>query len=148
MVSPDAPGEVEMQYRTYRRTGIRVSVLRFGAGRFPVARRDFDMDHVVGIPGYAFDLGVNYVDTGEVYSFGRSEIAIGQALVGRRDQVYVSTKVSRVCASGDEWQGRFDGCLRRLGTDHVDFYHHHNLKWANYRKQLGPGGPIERCRVA
>lgn len=39
----------EMQYRAYGKTGIQISVLGFGAGRFPVARRDFDMDRVVGI---------------------------------------------------------------------------------------------------
>jgi len=137
-----------MQYRTYGNTGIRLSVLGFGAGRFPVARRDFDLDHVVGLLRHAFDRGVNYVDSAEVYSFGRAEIAIGRAIVGRRDKVYLSTKVSRACASGDEWQARFEGCLERLGTDRVDFYHHHNLQWKTYLEQSGPGGPIERCRQA
>jgi predicted aldo/keto reductase-like oxidoreductase len=137
-----------MQYRTYGKTGIRLSVLGFGTGRFPVAKRDFDMDRVVGILRHALDRGVNYVDTAELYSFGRAEMAIGQAIAGRRDRVYLSTKVSRLCASGDEWQARFEGCLERLDTDHVDFCHHHNLTWAKHRKQSGPGGPIERCHEA
>ncbi len=48
-----------MQYRTYGKTGIEVSVLGFGAGRFPVAKRDFELDRVVGILRRAFDRGVN-----------------------------------------------------------------------------------------
>jgi predicted aldo/keto reductase-like oxidoreductase len=64
-----------MQYRTYGKIGIRVSVLGFGVGRFPVARREFGLDRVVGILRRAFDLGVNYVDTAEVYSMaGRVSI--------------------------------------------------------------------------
>jgi predicted aldo/keto reductase-like oxidoreductase len=137
-----------MQYRTYGKTGIQVSALGFGAGRFPVAKRNFEMDRTVGILRHAFDLGINYVDTGEFYSFGRAETAIGQAVKGRRDKVYVSTKVSHACKSGDEWQEHFDGCLQRLDTEYVDFYHHHGLKWKTYQEQLYPGGPIECCRKA
>lgn len=44
-----------MQYRTYGQTGIQLSVLGFGAGRFPVSRRDFDIDHVAGVLRHAFD---------------------------------------------------------------------------------------------
>jgi predicted aldo/keto reductase-like oxidoreductase len=138
----------EMLYREYGKTGIVVSVLGFGTGRFPIAKRDFDMDRIVNILRRAFDLGVNYVDTAEAYSLNRGEVAVGRAIKGQRDQVYVSTKVSRVCTSGDEWRAYFDGCLQRLDTDYVDFYHHHNLQWKNYQKQLGPDGPIERCRQA
>jgi aryl-alcohol dehydrogenase-like predicted oxidoreductase len=75
-----------------------VSALGFGTGRFPVAKRDFDMDRVrvVRILRRAFDLGVNYVDTAEAYSLNKCEVAVGRAIKERRDQVYVATKVSRV----------------------------------------------------
>ena len=49
-----------MQYKEYGTTGAWVSVLGFGTGRFPVAKRDFDMDLTVGILRHAFDLGINY----------------------------------------------------------------------------------------
>jgi predicted aldo/keto reductase-like oxidoreductase len=88
------------------------------------------------------------VDTAEAYSLNKSEVAVGKAIKGQRDKVYVSTKVSRVCESGDEWRVHFDGCLQRLDTDYVDFYHHHNLQWKNYQKQLGPDGLMARCRQA
>ena len=75
-----------MLYREYGKTGIKVSVLGFGAGRFPVAKRDFDMDRIVGILRHALDLGINYVDTAEAYSLNKSEVAVGKAIKGQRDQ--------------------------------------------------------------
>ena len=91
-----------MQYREYGNTGIGVSALGFGTARFPVARADFDMDLAVRILRRAFDLGINYVDTASVYSFGRMETAIGKAIKGRREDVFVSTKVSRACETGEQ----------------------------------------------
>ena len=85
-----------LQFREYGKTGIKVSVLGFGTARFPLAKRDFDMDFVVGLLKHAIHLGINYVDTSEIYSFGRSEIAIGEAIQGQRERVYVATKYAFV----------------------------------------------------
>jgi aryl-alcohol dehydrogenase-like predicted oxidoreductase len=81
-----------MQYREYGKTGVKVSVLGFGTLRTPKVKGRVDMDLFVDILRRAFDLGINYVDTAALYSSGRSEIVVGKAIKGRRDQVYVATK--------------------------------------------------------
>lgn len=138
----------KMQYREYGKTGVKVSVLGFGTLRTPKTRGRVDMDLFVNILGHAFDLGVNYVDTAAMYSNGKGEIAVGKALKGRRDKVFVATKNHYKGESADEWQAYLDQSLGRLDVGYIDFYHLHGLRWNVYRKQLGPGKPIERFRKA
>ncbi len=137
-----------MQYRQYGHTGIQVSVLGFGAGRFAVAKRHFDEDRYVALMQRAFELGVNYVDTGDVYSFGRSEVAVGKAIRGRGQKVYVATKMWYRGDSASEASRRLERSLQRLGVACIDFYHLHDLHWSHYRKQSAPDGVIDRLRRA
>jgi aryl-alcohol dehydrogenase-like predicted oxidoreductase len=82
----------------------------------------------------AVDLGVNFFDTADVYGWGHSEEVLGEALEGRRDEVFLATKVG-----GDFYHGgvrmNFDPgyiafalerSLKRLRTDRVDLYQLHN----------------------
>jgi aryl-alcohol dehydrogenase-like predicted oxidoreductase len=80
----------------------------------------------------ALDLGVNLVDTANVYGFGESERLIAEALAGRpRDSYLLATKVSGRMDDGDQGLSRaqvfkqIDGSLARLRTDHVDLYQCH-----------------------
>jgi predicted aldo/keto reductase-like oxidoreductase len=137
-----------MQYREYGKTGVKVSVLGFGAMRISRIKSRIDVELSASILRHAFDLGVNYVDTAAIYSRGRNETIVGKAIQGRRDQVFVATKNYYRGKSEDEWQTHLDGSLERLGTDYIDFYHLHAVRWDVYRKQLGPGKPVERFRKA
>jgi aryl-alcohol dehydrogenase-like predicted oxidoreductase len=127
-----------MEYRTLGRSGLRVSVLTMGTMTFggegpfanvgttgvDEARRQVDM---------CLDAGINLIDTADVYSGGRSEEILGEALRGRRDQVLVATKVRMGMGPGPNDAGLsrhhvISGCeasLRRLGTDHIDLYQVH-----------------------
>ncbi|GAA3524132.1 aldo/keto reductase [Amycolatopsis ultiminotia] len=127
-----------MQYRRLGRSGLRVSVLALGtmtfggAGQFGLlgatdvagARRQLDQ---------CLDAGVNLVDTANMYSAGRSEEILGEAMAGRRDRVLVSTKVRFPMGDGPNDEGlsrhhilaQAEASLRRLGTDHIDLYHVH-----------------------
>ncbi len=73
----------------------------------------------------AIDLGVNLIDTAEMYGFGSSERIVGQAIEGRRDGLVVATKLVPVLPlpSVVDWQAR--GSLRRLGVDAIDLYQVH-----------------------
>jgi aryl-alcohol dehydrogenase-like predicted oxidoreductase len=81
----------------------------------------------------ALDAGVNFVDTADVYGEGRSEEIVGQALEGRRDDVFLATKVHGRMGTGinDEGNSRLwimqevENSLRRLRTDHIDLYQIH-----------------------
>jgi aryl-alcohol dehydrogenase-like predicted oxidoreductase len=80
----------------------------------------------------ALELGVNLIDTANVYGFGESERLIGEALAGRpRDSYVLATKLWGPMADGDRGLSRaqvfkqIDGSLQRLRTDHVDLYQCH-----------------------
>ncbi|WP_255436248.1 aldo/keto reductase [Tessaracoccus sp. MC1756] len=68
------------------------------------------------------DLGLTLIDTAEMYGSGRAELLVGEAIRGRREEVFLVSKVLPDNASHD---GTFRACeqsLRRLGTDHLDLY--------------------------
>lgn len=137
-----------MQYKEYGKTGDRVSALGFGAMRLPMVDDHVDMELSVSIIKRALDLGVNYVDSAVGYCNGESQVAIGKAVKGRRDKVFVSTKNHYRGESADEWQEYLDQSLERIDVDYIDFYHLHNLSWETYQNQQGSGKPFERFRKA
>src|SRR6185369_15015609 len=70
----------------------------------------------------ALDLGMVHVDTAELYGSGQVERMVGEAIAGRRDQVFL---VSKVLPRNATYAGTIKACeasLRRLGTDHLDAY--------------------------
>lgn len=86
--------------------------------------RDYN-DRVAGaIVRRALDLGVNLIDTAEVYGLGRSERIVGRAIQGRRDDVFLATKIFPI---GLPFMTGFRArwSLRRLGVDRVDLYQQH-----------------------
>ncbi|GAA2367712.1 aldo/keto reductase [Catellatospora methionotrophica] len=85
----------------------------------------------------ALDLGVNLIDTAEIYGPYTNEDLVGRALKGRRDRVVLSTKFGLVAHDGrGPWtvdsspaniRLAVEGSLRRLGTDHIDLYYQHRV---------------------
>jgi hypothetical protein len=130
-----------MKYRKFGKLDWKVSALGFGAMRLPVLNNDFgnvNQPEVIRMMRYAFDHGVNYVDSAYGYHHGTSDIVIGKALEdGYREKVRIATKLPchEVNSSED-----FDRCLneqlKRLQTNSIDFYllHHLNkLTWSKMR---------------
>ncbi|MEV5158866.1 aldo/keto reductase [Streptomyces sp. NPDC053728] len=121
-----------MRYRTLGSTGVQVSSLCLGTMMFG---RWGNPDHTdsIGVIRTALDAGVNIIDTADVYSGGESEIIVGKALAGRRDEVVLATKVSSPMSPGLNERGASrrwivracEESLRRLGTDHIDLYQVH-----------------------
>jgi aryl-alcohol dehydrogenase-like predicted oxidoreductase len=81
-----------MIYRQLGSSGVRVSVIGLGTNRF--GSKDTPQSEVDKIIKAAFDSGINFIDTANVYSEGRSEETLGHALKGRIDQVVLATKFS------------------------------------------------------
>ncbi|MBN1887400.1 MAG: aldo/keto reductase [Thermoflexales bacterium] len=73
----------------------------------------------------ALDAGVNFFDTAEGYGGGDSELALGQALAGRRHAAVIATKVSRAGLSGSQVLLACERSLQRLQTDYIDLYQIH-----------------------
>ena len=73
----------------------------------------------------AIELGVNLFDTAESYGNGKSEEILGEIVKGKRDKVYIASKVSRENWRYDDVLKACEGSLKRLGTDYLDIYYIH-----------------------
>ena len=104
-------------YRTLGRTGLKVSIVSFGAMLTP----DYEPMEA------AFDLGINYVDTARIYMNGRNEEIVGKALKGRRDKVYVATKTLPASQTKKDIFNNVETSLSKLRTDYIDIIQLHNL---------------------
>ena len=92
----------------------------------------------------ALDIGVNVLDTADMYGAGRNEQLVGRALVDRRDQAFLCTKFAVRRGEDGSFLGisgkpayvkqACDASLKRLGVDHIDLYYQH---------RVDPGVPIE-----
>jgi len=119
-----------MRYRKMPKAGPELSILGFGCMRLPV-RKNGQINEAVatGMIRYAIDHGVNYVDTAYPYHNGESEPFVGHALGGGyRDKVNLATKLPIWLIQSREDMDRYlDEQLKRLRTDHIDFYLLHGL---------------------
>ena len=97
-------------YRTLGRTGLKVSVVGFGAMLTPEPE-------VIRV---AFEHGVNYVNTSRKYMAGKNEEIVGKALRGLRDKVFVATKIQTELNTKDAIIRDVEASLKALGTDHID----------------------------
>ena len=116
-----------MNYRKDK-YGKELSILGFGCMRFPRKNGKTDMDETEREIMTAIDKGVNYFDTAYIYP--GSEAALGEILErnGARDKVYIATKLPHyLIKSREELDKKFDEQLRRLRTDHIDYYLMHML---------------------
>jgi aryl-alcohol dehydrogenase-like predicted oxidoreductase len=121
-----------MERRILGATGISVSEMALGAMMFGAGGNP-DHDDSVRVIRAALDAGINLVDTADVYSSGESEIIVGQAIKGRRDDVVLATKFCLPMGADPNQSGgsrrwitrAVEDSLRRLGTDHIDLYQMH-----------------------
>ena len=127
-----------MEYRQLGRSGLRISQMTLGTmgyggtGNFAGVGQ-IDLAGVRRQIAVAVDAGVNLIDTADIYSHGRSEELIGEALAGRREDVLIATKARFPMGDGPNDAGLsrhhlIEACeasLRRLQTDHIDLYQVH-----------------------
>jgi aryl-alcohol dehydrogenase-like predicted oxidoreductase len=121
-----------VEYRSFGRTGIKVSPLCLGTMMFG-AWGNADHDESVRIIHAGLDAGINFVDTSNNYSEGESETIVGKALQGRRDGVVLATKVFAPVGLGPNDRGlsrktilqQVELSLGRLKTDYIDLYQIH-----------------------
>ncbi len=131
-----------MEYRAYGNTGHRISALGFGAMRLPMQDGHVVMEQAVPLLRHGLDQGINYIDTAKGYCANESQIAVGRAVKGRRDAVFISTKNPEKSADGDAWWRNLEESLRLLEESHIDFYHCHGLTWSQWSGAMAQsGGP-------
>ncbi|HZC06883.1 MAG TPA: aldo/keto reductase [Ktedonobacterales bacterium] len=119
-----------MEYRRLGASGLRVSVIGLGGNTFG---RYVDERGTAEIVAAAFDAGINFFDTADVYGAGVSERYLGAALRGQRERALIATKVGMRMGSGPNESGSsrkhiFSGVhesLKRLDTDYIDLLQIH-----------------------
>lgn len=130
-----------MEYRFLGASGFKVPVLGFGAGTFggkgPLfsAWGNSDTHEARRLIDICLEAGVNLFDTADVYSDGASEIILGEALKGRREQAIISTKLTLRAGDGPNDVGAsrhhlvtgVERALKRLGTDYIDLLQLHHF---------------------
>lgn len=120
-----------MKYNNLPGTGLKVSALSLGTMMFGAQTNEADS---LVIMDYAYDRGVNFWDTANVYNQGQSERIVGKALKGRRDNIIVATKVFGQMGDGLNDKGlsrrniisAVDASLKRLDTGYIDLYYMHS----------------------
>ncbi len=120
-----------MEYRQLGDSDLRVSEICLGT--WTTFGGSLDDDAALELVDVAFELGINFFDTANVYSGGRSEEVLGQALASRpREEYIVATKVFGTAPDGGHGLSReqilkqIDASLGRLGMDFVDLYQCHS----------------------
>ena len=141
---PTATGEVPT--RELGTTGVQVSALGLGGyhlGRMPNQRE------AIGVVHAAIDAGVTFMDNAWEYHDGRSEEVMGKALAGRRDRVFLMTKVCTHGRDRREAMRQLDQSLRRLKTDYLALWQIHECAYANDpERHFAAGGVIEALEQA
>lgn len=119
-----------MNYRSLGKSGLKVSTIGLGTNQFGGKVDERGTKNIIHA---ALDLGINFIDTADIYKKGRSEAFIGNALEGRRQQALIATKVYYKVGEGPNDRGAsrqhimagVEESLSRLKTDYIDLYQIH-----------------------
>ena len=119
-----------MHYKKLGRTGVDVSQICLGTMMFGGQTNESDS---IDIIHKGLDCGINFLDTANMYNLGASEVVVGKALKGRRDQVVLATKARQPMGSEPNQQGasrlhlthELHASLNRLDTDYIDLFYVH-----------------------
>jgi aryl-alcohol dehydrogenase-like predicted oxidoreductase len=133
-----------MQKRKLGKQGLEVSAIGLGCMGMSEFYGNADEAESLATLDRALELGVDFLDTADMYGPFTNEILVGKAVKGRRDRVVIATKFG-IRRSDDPAKRSIDGSpayvrqacedsLRRLGTDHIDLYYQH---------RVDPNTPIE-----
>jgi aryl-alcohol dehydrogenase-like predicted oxidoreductase len=135
--------------KTRKLGSLEVSELGLGCMGMSAFYGSADEDEAIATIHRALELGINFLDTAQLYGPLTNESLVGRAIKGCRDEVVIATKFARrmdgatpgdmstvgaLDGSPDHVRSSIEGSLRRLGTDYVDLYYQH---------RVDPNVPIE-----
>ncbi|MDD3836677.1 MAG: aldo/keto reductase [Phenylobacterium sp.] len=133
-----------MEYRRLGNSGLKVSAVGIGCNNFGMR---IDQEATNAVVAAALDAGINFFDTADVYGGSQSEVMLGKALAGRRDEVVIATKFASPMGQRPDQKGgsrryimqAVEASLKRLGADYIDLYQMH---------RPDPDTPIEETLAA
>lgn len=119
-----------MEYRNLGGSGLKVSALGLGGNNFGWW---IDEPSSAAVLDHALELGINFIDTADMYDKGRSEEFVGSTLKGKRPDVIIASKFSSPMGEGMNDRGgsrwyimrAVEASLKRLRTDYIDLYQIH-----------------------
>jgi aryl-alcohol dehydrogenase-like predicted oxidoreductase len=133
----------KIAYRRLGKDGLSVSAVGLGCMSLSGIYGAADDAQSVALIHHALDIGINHLDSSDMYGWGHNEEVVGRAIKGRRDKVVLATKFGQVRrdGQGNAVDGRpayvreaCEASLKRLGVDVIDLYYQH---------RVDPGVPVE-----
>jgi L-galactose dehydrogenase len=138
-----------MEYRTLGKTGMKVSIIGYGAS--PLGNVFGETDEAEGIRAvhYAIDHGINYFDVAPMYGVTLAEERLGKALKGKRNKIFLATKCCRYDVEEFDFSAKrvlesIDESLERLQTDYVDVYQVHDVEFGDKEQVVNETIPAAR----
>jgi L-galactose dehydrogenase len=132
----------EMMYKTLGRTGLRVSVIGFGASPLGGEFGPVEPEEGRRAVHRAIDCGINYFDVAPYYGRTLAETRLGEYLEGKRDKVILTSKACRYDITDFDFSEKrvvqsIDESLKRLRTDYVDLYQVHDVEYGKTEQVIG-----------
>jgi len=135
-----------MIYKTLGKTGLKVSVIGFGASPLGGEFGPVDPDQGRRAVNYAIEQGINYFDVAPYYGRTLAETRLGEFLEGRRDRIILTSKACRYDITDFDYSAKrimrsIEESLKRLRTDYVDVYQIHDVEYAKREQVVGEAIP-------
>ena len=122
-----------MEKRELGRTGEKIPVIGMGTWEIGDVQNEGRMLEIKAIRK-GIELGMGMIDTAEMYGYGNAETLVGYAIKGRRDEVFLISKVSPEHFGHDDVVSACENSIKRLGVKHLDLY---VLHWPTRRIPIG-----------